>query len=85
MHARSLAVQVSRQFNELVNPIDCNGAGTCVVVPVHRDAAATAARCIESVLCSRPMNRAFDLLVIDDASLEPEVVRYLDAQTLRRS
>lgn len=47
-----------------------------VLVPVYRGLAETR-RCIESILGSR-QDRAFELIVVDDASPEPELVVYLD-------
>jgi GT2 family glycosyltransferase/glycosyltransferase involved in cell wall biosynthesis len=54
-----------------------------VVVPVHRGAEATR-RCIESVLAAQ--NRtAYELVVVDDASPDAEVVRYVrELAQLRR-
>ena len=46
-----------------------------VIVPVHGAAAATR-RCLESVLAARQQT-AFELVVVDDASPDPELVRYL--------
>jgi glycosyltransferase involved in cell wall biosynthesis len=50
-----------------------------VVVPVF-NAYQVTRRCIESVLASRPNNgnTPFELVIVDDASTEPELVRYLD-------
>ena len=47
-----------------------------IVMPVHRDLAATRA-CLDSVLAAIPPETA--VIVVDDASPEPALVRYLDA------
>jgi GT2 family glycosyltransferase/glycosyltransferase involved in cell wall biosynthesis len=49
-----------------------------VVVPVYRGAE-SAKRCIESVLKS-PQRQAFELIVVDDGSSEPELSRWLREQ-----
>src|SRR6478736_230399 len=46
-----------------------------IIVPVY-GAAAAARRCIESVLASR-QQQPFELVVIDDANVDPDLVRYL--------
>ncbi|MBZ9539958.1 glycosyltransferase [Modicisalibacter tunisiensis] len=54
-----------------------------VLVPVYRGLEVTR-RCLDSVLAHRAANRAFQrLVVIDDASPEPEVAALLDAYAAR--
>jgi len=47
-----------------------------VVIPVYRGVAETR-RCIDSVLAA-PQSAAFEVVVVDDASPEPEIARRLD-------
>jgi len=47
-----------------------------VIVPVHRGLAATR-RCLDSVLAA-DAQAAFETVVVDDATPEPEIARYLD-------
>jgi O-antigen biosynthesis protein len=50
---------------------DLRADGPTVIVPVYADAAATAA-CLDSLLASRKIE-AFQILVVDDASPEPDI------------
>ena len=47
-----------------------------VIVPVHSGLAATK-RCLESVIGTRA-ETAFETVVVDDATPEPPIARYLD-------
>ena len=57
-------------MSALPRPVD-------VVIPVYRGVLETR-RCIESALATRP--EGAEIVVIDDASPEPEIVAWLDAQ-----
>lgn len=46
-----------------------------IIVPVHGAAAATR-RCVESVLAAK-QQRPFELVIVDDANADPDLVRYL--------
>src|SRR5215471_11416275 len=46
-----------------------------VIVPVHRGLEATR-RCLESVLAA-PVRAAYELIVVDDATPEPDLARYV--------
>jgi glycosyltransferase involved in cell wall biosynthesis len=50
-----------------------------VIVPVYR-ATAGVRRCIESVLAATQTETRFELIVVDDASPEPDVIRWLREQ-----
>jgi len=54
-----------------------------IIVPVYRGLAATRC-CLESVL-SQPQQSPYALVIVDDASPEPELVAYLDQLAARQS
>ena len=54
-----------------------------IIVPVYRGLAETR-RCLESVL-SQPQESPYEIVVVDDASPEPELVAYLDELAARQA
>ncbi len=62
--------------SRIPEPLPLSGAAVDVVVPVF-NGSEVVRKCIESVL-KHSQATPFELVVVDDASTEPETVRYLD-------
>lgn len=65
-------------------PLDSPAQQTIdIIIPVYRGLAETR-RCLESVL-AQPQESLYEIVVVDDASPEPELVAYLDELATRQA